>query len=117
MNTSKWALVAVLAASFSTAYAADRDAVALTHYEPIHQIDMRTVSARAANALQEYDPESGLPQVSITLDNDGGVSMNNITKDRVGDPVDRKYDCRRIFGALIVGDRVGHLIKGLIAVI
>ena len=53
MNTSKWALAAVLAASFSTAYAADRDAVALTHYEPIHQIDMRTVSARAANALQE----------------------------------------------------------------
>jgi len=40
-----------------------------------------------ANALQEYDPESGLPQVSITLDNDGGIAMNNATKDRVGEPM------------------------------
>ncbi len=38
-----------------------------------------------ANALQEYDPESGLPQVSITLDNDGGIAMNEATKDRVGE--------------------------------
>ena len=38
-----------------------------------------------ANALQEYDPESGLPQVSITLDNDGGIAMNDATKDRVGE--------------------------------
>jgi len=40
-----------------------------------------------ANAIQEYDPESGLPQVSITLDNDGGIAMNNATKDRVGEPM------------------------------
>ena len=40
-----------------------------------------------ANALQEYDPESGMPQVSITLDNDGGIAMNNATKERVGDPM------------------------------
>ena len=26
---------------------------------------------QVTNAVQEYDPESGLPQVSITLDNDG----------------------------------------------
>jgi preprotein translocase subunit SecD len=40
-----------------------------------------------ANALQEYDPESGMPQVSITLDNDGGIAMNNATKERVGEPM------------------------------
>ncbi|MDA1076016.1 MAG: protein translocase subunit SecD [Proteobacteria bacterium] len=37
-----------------------------------------------SNAQQDFDPESGLPQVSITLDNDGGRRMNDVTKDRVG---------------------------------
>lgn len=36
------------------------------------------------NAVQEYDPETGQPQVSITLDNDGGRAMNEVTKDNVG---------------------------------
>jgi preprotein translocase subunit SecD len=36
------------------------------------------------NATQDFDPESGQPQVSITLDNDGGRAMNTITKDNVG---------------------------------
>ncbi len=36
------------------------------------------------NAVQEYDPESGQPQVSINLDNDGGRAMNEATKDNVG---------------------------------
>ena len=40
---------------------------------------------QVSNALQEYDPQSGLPQVSINLDNDGGRQMNEATKDRVGD--------------------------------
>ena len=40
---------------------------------------------QVTNALQEYDPETGLPQVSITLDNDGGRRMNEVTKDHVGD--------------------------------
>jgi preprotein translocase subunit SecD len=40
---------------------------------------------QVSNALQEYDPESGLPQVSITLDNDGGRRMNEATKERVGE--------------------------------
>ena len=40
---------------------------------------------QVTNALQEYDPETGLPQVSITLDNDGGRRMNDITKDHIGD--------------------------------
>ncbi|MCZ6853885.1 MAG: protein translocase subunit SecD [Gammaproteobacteria bacterium] len=40
---------------------------------------------QVSNAIQEYDPESGLPQVSITLDNDGGRRMNEATKERVGE--------------------------------
>ena len=40
---------------------------------------------QVTNALQEYDPETGLPQVSITLDNDGGRRMNEVTKDHIGD--------------------------------
>lgn len=36
------------------------------------------------NAIQEYDPQSGQPQVSISLDNDGGRAMNEATKDNVG---------------------------------
>ncbi|HEY5681065.1 MAG TPA: protein translocase subunit SecD [Pseudomonadales bacterium] len=40
---------------------------------------------QVTNAVQEYDPESGMPQVSITLDNDGGRAMNEVTKDHVGD--------------------------------
>jgi preprotein translocase subunit SecD len=40
---------------------------------------------QVTNALQEYDPETGMPQVSITLDNDGGRRMNEVTKEHVGD--------------------------------
>ncbi len=36
------------------------------------------------NAVQDFDPDSGQPQVSITLDNDGGRRMNDITKVNVG---------------------------------
>jgi preprotein translocase subunit SecD len=39
---------------------------------------------QVTNAVQEFDPESGLPQVSINLDNDGGRAMNEATKDNVG---------------------------------
>jgi preprotein translocase subunit SecD len=39
---------------------------------------------QVTNALQDFDPESGQPQVSITLDNDGGRRMNDVTKDNVG---------------------------------
>ena len=37
------------------------------------------------NAVQDYDPETGQPQVSITLDADGGEKMNDVTKDHVND--------------------------------
>ncbi len=39
---------------------------------------------QVTNAQQDFDPESGQPQVSITLDNDGGRAMNEATKDNVG---------------------------------
>lgn len=37
------------------------------------------------NAVQDYDPETSQPQVSITLDADGGEKMHDITKDHIGD--------------------------------
>lgn len=52
MNTSKWALAAALAATLSAANAADLHSVALSHYEPINQLEMRAISVRAANASQ-----------------------------------------------------------------
>ena len=36
------------------------------------------------NATQNYDTETSQPQVSIRLNNDGGISMNDATKDNVG---------------------------------
>lgn len=36
------------------------------------------------NANQDYDPETSQPQVSIRLNNDGGIRMNDATKDNVG---------------------------------
>ena len=39
---------------------------------------------QVTNAVQDFDPETGQPQVSITLDNDGGRAMNEATKDNVG---------------------------------
>ena len=36
------------------------------------------------NAQQDYDPDSGLPQVSITLDSDGGKKMFDATKNNIG---------------------------------
>ncbi len=36
------------------------------------------------NAVQNFDPETQQPQVSITLDNEGGNRMNLITRDNVG---------------------------------
>ncbi|MEZ5597406.1 MAG: protein translocase subunit SecD [Pseudomonadales bacterium] len=37
------------------------------------------------NAIQDYDPETSQPQVSITLDADGGEKMHDVTKDHVND--------------------------------
>ena len=36
------------------------------------------------SANQDYDPETGQPQVSIGLDSDGGQRMNDATRDNVG---------------------------------
>lgn len=39
---------------------------------------------RVTNALQEYDPDTGTPQVSINLDGVGGDRMHDVTRDNVG---------------------------------
>ena len=39
---------------------------------------------QVTNALQDFDPETNQPQVSITLDNDGGNRMNEVTQKNVG---------------------------------
>lgn len=55
---------------------------------------------RVINAQQSYDPDSGMPQVSITLDSVGGSLMNAVTGKNIGNqmailfkeliPVERK---------------------------
>ncbi len=37
------------------------------------------------NAVQDFDPETSQPQVSITLDTDGGEKMHDVTKDHIRD--------------------------------
>jgi preprotein translocase subunit SecD len=39
---------------------------------------------QVTNATQDFDPETGQPQVSITLDNEGGRRMNDVTQGNVG---------------------------------
>ena len=39
---------------------------------------------QVTNAVQDFDPETGQPQVSITLDNEGGRRMNAVTQNNVG---------------------------------
>jgi preprotein translocase subunit SecD len=39
---------------------------------------------RVTNATQEYDPDTGTPQVSINLDGVGGDRMHDATRDNVG---------------------------------
>lgn len=39
---------------------------------------------RVVNAQPSFDPESGLPQVSIDLDSEGGNLMHRATKDNIG---------------------------------
>lgn len=39
---------------------------------------------RVVNAQPNFDPESGLPQVSIDLDSEGGNMMHRATKDNIG---------------------------------
>jgi uncharacterized repeat protein (TIGR01451 family) len=56
MITAKRALAWVLAASFSSAHAADLQSVALNYYEPLHQVELRSVTARAANVAQKAGP-------------------------------------------------------------
>lgn len=52
MNTSKWALGVAIAATLSTADAADRSDFSVSHYEPLQRLEMRSAGAQAANATQ-----------------------------------------------------------------
>ena len=42
---------------------------------------------RVTNAMQDYDPETQLPQVSITLDSIGGDRMHEATAPNIGHPM------------------------------
>ena len=53
MKNSKWALAAAVTAIFSTANAAGPDDVMLSHYEPLQQLTLHTMSSGAANASQK----------------------------------------------------------------
>lgn len=53
MNTSKWAIAAACAAIFSTTAAAGPNDVMLSHYEPLEQLDLRSIAAQAANGEQK----------------------------------------------------------------
>ncbi len=66
----------------------DRSALTETYsYEgaPVVLLRQNIVTGdQVINATQNYDPETSQPQVSIRLNNDGGISMNEATKDNVG---------------------------------
>ncbi len=53
MNSSKWVLAAAVAAVFSAADAATADDVTLSHFEPLQQLTLNTMSSAAANTSQK----------------------------------------------------------------
>ncbi|MFP6836439.1 MAG: protein translocase subunit SecD [Pseudomonadales bacterium] len=59
---------------------------------------------QVTNALQEYDPDSGMPQVSITLDNDGGRAMNEVTKAHVGDSMAILFKELKVRSRIVIED-------------
>ena len=66
----------------------DRSALTETYaYEgaPVSLLRQNIVTGdQVIHANQDYDPETSRPQVSIRLNNDGGIRMNDATKDNVG---------------------------------
>jgi len=59
---------------------------------------------QVTNAIQEYDPDSGMPQVSITLDNDGGRAMNEVTKAHIGDSMAILYKELKVRSRTVIED-------------
>lgn len=53
MTSSKWAFCAVLASLFSAANAADPADYSLSYYEPLQQLELRAVNARAAGDTRQ----------------------------------------------------------------
>jgi hypothetical protein len=65
MSTSKWAIAAACTAIFSTIAEAGPDDIRLSHYEPLQQLNLRTVGANEANGSQKA---SGAAPVVLTFD-------------------------------------------------
>ncbi len=61
---------------------------------------------QVTNAQQSYDQDTGLPQVSITLDNDGGRQMNEITKNNVGNSMAIIFKELKVRSRIVVEDGV-----------
>ena len=61
---------------------------------------------QVTNAQQSYDQDTGLPQVSITLDNDGGRRMNEITKNNVGNSMAIIFKELKVRSRIVVEDGV-----------
>ena len=51
------------------------------------QKDVVVTGDRVTNAMQDFDPETQLPQVSITLDSIGGERMHDATVPNIGQPM------------------------------
>ena len=51
------------------------------------QKDVVVTGDRVTNAMQDFDPETQLPQVSITLDSIGGERMHDATAPNIGQPM------------------------------
>ncbi len=59
---------------------------------------------RVTNAVQDYDPQNNLPQVSITLDGAGGDRMHDATKDNVGNQMAILYKELKPRSRIVVED-------------
>ncbi len=59
---------------------------------------------RVTNAVQDYDPQNNLPQVSITLDGAGGDRMHDLTKDNVGNQMAILYKELKPRSRIVVED-------------
>ena len=51
------------------------------------QRDVVVTGDRVTNAMQDFDPETQMPQVSITLDSIGGERMHDATAPNIGHPM------------------------------
>jgi preprotein translocase subunit SecD len=62
------------------------------------------------NATQDFDPETSQPQVSITLDGDGGRRMNDVTQDNVGNSMAILFKELKVRERTVVEDGVSRVV-------